>query len=104
MSEQQSTPTAEPTSLEHLVGTVICPTCRVTKGVRCTTRAGKPARETHGRRFEALEQAAGITRHRATVRSQKPGAWWSNGVDRDAEAALLTTYAARALPKPEAHR
>ncbi|APY88191.1 hypothetical protein DCW30_05770 [Streptomyces alfalfae] len=99
-STPQPSPTAEPRTLDDLVATVICPACRVPVGARCVTRAGKPARESHGRRVEALEQAVGITQHRAAVRSQKPEAWWSNGVDRDAEAALLSAYAARTLPRP----
>jgi hypothetical protein len=93
-SPEQHSPAAEPLTYNALVDTVICPECRVAAGARCTTRSGMPAREPHGRRFEALEQAAGITAHRATVRSQRPEAWWSNGVDRDAEAALLASYAA----------
>lgn len=91
---------AHPLTLEDLIDTVICPACHATAGVRCTTRTSKPAREPHGRRFEALEQAVGITQHRATVRSQTPEAWWSNGADRNAEEALLTAYAARALSRP----
>jgi hypothetical protein len=98
----QPSPAAEPLTLEDLIDTVICPACHVTAGARCATRAGKPAREPHGRRFEALEQAVGITQHRATVRSQTSAAWWSTGIDRDAEAALLAAYAARSLPRPAA--
>ncbi|MET9555105.1 hypothetical protein [Streptomyces sp. NPDC006645] len=75
--------------------TVICPTCHVPAGARCITRAGKPARESHGRRFEALEQAAGITEHRATARraQQARGAWPT--LDSKAEDALLAAYADR---------
>ncbi|MEU0170160.1 hypothetical protein ABZ214_32715 [Streptomyces iakyrus] len=79
-----------------LAETVICPTCRVAAGARCVTRAGKPARETHGRRVEALEQAAGITEHRATARREAQArGYTSNGLDHKAEAALLAAYAAR---------
>ncbi|MFI6371027.1 hypothetical protein [Streptomyces sp. NPDC050546] len=87
---------AELPSFEALAVTVACPTCHVSTGARCVTRAGKPAREPHGRRVEALEQAAGITEHRATARrdAQARG-YTSNGLDHKAEAALLTAYAAR---------
>lgn len=80
---------------DNLADTVTCPTCHVPAGARCITRAGKPAREPHGRRFEALEQAAGITRHRATARreQQARGAWPT--LDGKAEGALLVAYAAR---------
>ncbi|MFJ7411601.1 hypothetical protein ACIQWZ_12405 [Streptomyces sp. NPDC098077] len=79
-----------------LADTVICPTCRAAKGARCITRAGKPARETHGRRVEALEQAAGITQHRATAaREAEKRGGWVVALDRKAEDALLTAYAAR---------
>ncbi|MET9923314.1 MULTISPECIES: hypothetical protein [unclassified Streptomyces] len=79
-----------------LAENVICPTCRVAAGARCVTRAGKPARETHGRRVEALEQAAGITQHRATAaREAKKSGGWVVALDRKAEDALLTAYAAR---------
>lgn len=79
-----------------LAETVICPTCHAAKGARCITRAGKPARETHGRRVEALEQAAGITQHRATAaREAENRGGWVVALDRKAEDALLTAYAAR---------
>ena len=97
MSEQPN-PEAETPSHEDLVNTVPCPTCHVGTGARCITRAGKSARDAHGRRYEALEQAAGITQHRAAVRSQTPTAWWSTGIDRKAEESLLAAYAARTLP------
>lgn len=94
-------PAAEPPTIENLVTTVICPTCRVAVGARCVTRTGKPAREPHGRRFEAVEDAAGITQHR---KAQAGDRWWSTGVDRKAEETLLTAYAARLkarlLPRP----
>jgi hypothetical protein len=81
---------------DDLADTVVCPTCHVATGARCITRAGKPARERHGRRVEALEQAAGITQHRATARREAPArGYTSNGLDHKAEAALLTAYAAR---------
>ncbi|ALM38218.1 hypothetical protein [Streptomyces sp. FR-008] len=83
-------------TLDTLADTVACPQCNAPAGARCTTRAGKPARETHGRRFEAVEQAAGITAHRAAARREAEArGGWVVTHDRAAEAALLTTYAAR---------
>ncbi|WP_329148785.1 hypothetical protein OIU91_21260 [Streptomyces sp. NBC_01456] len=83
-------------TLEDLADAVICPECHVAAGVRCITRAGKPAREPHGRRFEAMEQAAGITQHRATARREAQArGYTSTGLDHKAEQALLTAYAAR---------
>ncbi|MEV7654640.1 hypothetical protein AB0O39_10760 [Streptomyces anulatus] len=81
----------------ELITTAICPTCHVAAGARCVTRAGKPAREPHGRRFEAFENAVGITQHRAAVRreAEARGQWWSNGVDVEAEESLLAAYVAR---------
>lgn len=79
---------------EDLAETVICPTCRVGVGARCLTRAGKPAAHPHDRRYEALEQAAGITEHRAAVRRAAP----AHGIvciDRKAEQELLAAYADR---------
>ncbi|MEU5136711.1 hypothetical protein [Streptomyces californicus] len=108
----EQTPTAPTNAFEQgaaglladrvdLAETVICPTCRVAKGARCLTRAGKPARETHGRRVEALEQAAGITEHRATARREAQArGYTSHGLDHKAEAALLTAYAARTGARP----
>ena len=81
----------DPHSLEALADTVICPTCHVGAGARCITRAGRPARDPHGRRFGAVEDAAGITQHR----EGKAREGWVIGLDRKAEAALLTAYAAR---------
>ncbi|MFI2037591.1 hypothetical protein ACH470_23530 [Streptomyces bottropensis] len=82
--------------LDDLADTVICPTCHVAAGARCITRTGKPAREPHGRRFDALKQAAGITQHRATARREAQArGYTSNGLDHKAEAAPLTAYAAR---------
>ncbi|MFF4706659.1 hypothetical protein [Streptomyces sp. NPDC001297] len=94
-------PEAHPTveralSLETLALTVACPTCRVLAGARCVTRAGKPARETHGRRFEAVEDAAGITEHRAAARREAEArGGWVITHDRKAEGDLMTAYAAR---------
>ncbi|MFE5851999.1 hypothetical protein ACFQ61_02065 [Streptomyces sp. NPDC056500] len=86
----------ESTELTDLVSSVTCPTCHVTAGIRCTTRAGKPAREQHGRRFDALDQAAGIAEHRAAARREAEArGGWLVTFDRAAEAALLTAYAAR---------
>ncbi|MFE1332071.1 hypothetical protein [Streptomyces microflavus] len=86
-----------------LAETVICPTCRAAKGARCITRAGKPARETHGRRVEALEQVAGITQHRATAtREAEKRGGWVVALDNKAEAALLTAYAARIAGRAQA--
>lgn len=74
-----------------------CPTCHVTAGAHCITRTGKPAREPHGCRFEALEQAAGITEHRAAARREAEArGGWLVALDPKAEGALLTAYAARA--------
>ena len=75
--------------------TLACPTCHAPAGARCVTRASKPARESHGRRFEALDQAAGITEYRAAVRRkvEARGGWVTT--DRKAEDALLMAYAAR---------
>jgi hypothetical protein len=95
-------PEANPTvaqavaALDDLADTVACPTCHVAAGARCITRAGKPARESHGRRYEALEQAAGITQHRAAARreAEARGGWVAT-LDRKTEDALLTAYAAR---------
>ncbi|WP_326797460.1 hypothetical protein OG946_20235 [Streptomyces sp. NBC_01808] len=88
--------TEDTPSLEDLATTVTCPTCHVPAGARCTTRTGKPARESHGRRFEAVEQAAGITAHRATAdREAQARGDRAPSLDRKAEQALLTAYAAR---------
>ncbi|MFD7068499.1 hypothetical protein ACFV97_14890 [Streptomyces sp. NPDC059913] len=82
--------------LENLAVSLPCPTCHVATGARCVTRASTPARETHGRRFEAVEEAAGITRHRAAEeRAAKARGGWVITYNREAEAALLATYAAR---------
>lgn len=94
--ETPRTPVATQAPAEDLTDTVTCPTCHVPTGARCITRAGKPAREPHGRRFEALEEAAGITQHRATRRREAQArGYTSNGLDHKAEEALLTAYAAR---------
>ncbi|MBT2449464.1 hypothetical protein J7F03_20705 [Streptomyces sp. ISL-43] len=87
---------------EELVTTATCPTCHAPAGSRCITRAGKPAREPHGRRFEALEQAAGITAHRAAARREAEArGGWVAALDRKAEGALLTEYAARLRPSAQ---
>jgi hypothetical protein len=82
---------ADALTRDDLAGTVICPTCHVGVGARCVTRAGKPARDWHGARIEALDQAAGIAHHRATA----PGRELCPGIDHQAEQALLTAYADR---------
>ncbi|MEH0555998.1 zinc finger domain-containing protein [Streptomyces sp. B21-101] len=83
-------------ALDNADMTVPCPQCHAAAGARCTTRAGKPARETHGRRIEALEQAAGITQHRDAIRraAEARGGWLVT-LDREAEGALLAAYVAR---------
>ncbi|MFF0894724.1 hypothetical protein [Streptomyces sp. NPDC003278] len=82
-------------TLDDAVTTVICPQCRVPAGARCVTRAGKPAREAHGRRFDALDDAAGITAHRAAVRREAEAnrRWVTR--DADAENALIAAYVDR---------
>jgi hypothetical protein len=94
---------AQAVDVEALAVTVACPTCHVAAGARCITRAGKPAREQHGRRFEALEQAAGITQHRAAARreAEARGGWVAT-LDRKAEGDLMTAYAARINAAAEA--
>lgn len=79
-----------PVTLEDLAVTIVCLACRAPAGRSCTTRAGKPARYPHGRRFEAVEDAAGITQHRTATGHKAP-----SGFDRAAEEALLASYAAR---------
>jgi len=82
--------------LDTLADTVACPTCHAPAGTRCVTRTGTPARKTHGRRFEAVEEAAGITQHRAAEElAAKARGGWVITYNREAEAALLATYAAR---------
>ncbi|MFF4839246.1 hypothetical protein ACFY2G_04185 [Streptomyces collinus] len=81
--------TTQPTR-DDLADTVICPACRAGRGARCITRSGKPARDWHGRRIDALEQAAGITQRRADdCREMRLG------VNHEAEQELLTAYATR---------
>lgn len=75
-----------------LTTTVICPKCRVGVGARCITKTGKPAGRPHDSRFTAVEQVAGITKHRAE-QAQANNGWVI--VDRKAEQALLVAYAAR---------
>lgn len=97
-------PEAAP-ALGDLADTVACPACHVAAGARCVTRAGKPAREPHSRRFEALEQAAGITQHRATGRHEAQArGYTSYCYDHKAEDALLTAYAARVKTNADADR
>ena len=92
----QPAPAVEFPSSEDLVNTVPCPTCYVGTNTRCITRAGKPAREAHGRRYEALEQMAGITQHRAEARRKAQArGYTSNGYDHKAEQELLRAYGAR---------
>lgn len=79
-------------SIHDLTTTVICPKCHVGVGVRCTTKTGKQAGQPHDSRFKAVEQAAGITRHRAE-QAQACNGWVI--VDHTAEKALLVAYAAR---------
>ncbi|MFB7763621.1 hypothetical protein [Streptomyces xiamenensis] len=78
-------------SLESLAATVICPACHVAAGARCVTRAGKVASYPHGRRIDALADAAGITAHRTA--QDRDG--WTSGIDRMAEQNLLAVYAAQ---------
>ncbi|KUF19577.1 hypothetical protein [Streptomyces silvensis] len=80
---------------DNLADTVICPFCRVGAGVRCITRAGKPARDVHGPRVKALEDAAGITQHRAERFREADARGLAKTLDHKAEAALFATYAAR---------
>lgn len=92
----------EQVTLADLELTVACPACHATAGSRCVTRAGKPAREQHGRRYEALEQAAGVTEHRdAAQREAEARGGWVVALDRKAEDALFQAYAARIQPKAE---
>ncbi|MFF3622353.1 hypothetical protein [Streptomyces sp. NPDC002467] len=80
-------------TLEGLVTSVACPTCHVAAGSRCITRSRKPATTPHSRRYDDLEQAAGITQNRAERRLAANG--HSYGIDRQAEAGLLAAYATR---------
>ncbi|WP_432194735.1 zinc finger domain-containing protein [Streptomyces sp. bgisy027] len=89
--------------LEALAVAVACPMCHAPAGARCTTHASKPAREPHGRRFEAVEDAAGITEHRAAARREAEArGGWVVALDRKAEDALSTAYAARVNAATEA--
>ncbi|WP_327169540.1 hypothetical protein [Streptomyces subrutilus] len=83
-------------TLADLVTTATCPTCHAPAGGRCVTRSGKPAADSHNGRYDAVEQAAGITQNRAALRRSAGG--FSYGIDRQAETALLTAYAARLRP------
>ncbi|MFE3762291.1 hypothetical protein ACFXPI_11060 [Streptomyces sp. NPDC059104] len=86
-------------TLVDLVTTVTCPTCHAPAGSRCVTRTGKPAADSHNGRYDAVEQAAGITQSRADLRRSAGG--FSYGIDRQAEAALLAAYAVRIRPCAE---
>ncbi|MCY0960847.1 hypothetical protein [Streptomyces sp. H27-H5] len=89
-------------TIEDLVTTVTCPQCHVAAGSRCITRAGKPAREPHGRRFDGLEQAAGITEFRAAARREAEArGGWLVTLDGKTEGALLTAYATRLRPRTQ---
>ncbi|APD18582.1 hypothetical protein SEA_PICARD_53 [Streptomyces phage Picard] len=83
----------EPPHRGNLAETVACPACRVGVGAPCITRAGKPARDIHNRRVEALENAAGVTQLRAEMRRANNGL--SIAIDHPAEAKLFAAYAAR---------
>ncbi|NML50557.1 hypothetical protein HHL19_12890 [Streptomyces sp. R302] len=92
------TPTPAPQAAErphrgNLADTVSCPACRVGVGAPCITRAGKPAREIHSRRIEALETAAGITQYRAE--QQRANGGLSYGINHAVESELFAAYAAR---------
>lgn len=79
-----------------LITTVICPKCHVGVGARCITRSGKPAGQPHDSRFDAVEQVAGLTQHRAEQARARNG--WSIR-DHKAEETLLVAYAARVARK-----
>lgn len=80
-----------PVTREDLVGTVACPSCHVGASACCVTRDGKPARHPHDARFNALDEAAGVSQKRAADQRER----LCPGIDHQAEAALLATYAAR---------
>ncbi|MFD9569968.1 hypothetical protein ACFWBI_09000 [Streptomyces sp. NPDC059982] len=89
-------------TLDDLELTVACPTCPATAGNRCITRAGKPARESHGRRDDALRDAAGITgfryKHEQELKARGYTVTWD---DPKGERALMEAYAARVRPAPQ---
>lgn len=89
-------------ALDSLELTVACPQCHATVGNRCITRAGKPARESHGRRDDALRDAAGITgfryKHEQELKARGYTVTWG---DPKGERALLEAYAARVCPAPQ---
>ncbi|MEU6441364.1 hypothetical protein [Streptomyces sp. NPDC047046] len=97
--EEVGTP---PVSLSTLADTVACPACHMAAGHDCVTRAGKRAREPHGARYAAVEQAAGVTEHRdAAAREAKARGTWLT-IDRKAETALLTAYAGQLAARAQA--
>ncbi|MFC8584208.1 hypothetical protein ACFUGD_06585 [Streptomyces sp. NPDC057217] len=91
---------AEPPHRGNLADTVACPACHVGVGAPCITRAGKPAREIHSRRVEALENAAGVTQHRAEQKRANGGLAY--GINHAAESELFAAYAARINPPAQA--
>ncbi|MCX4987140.1 hypothetical protein [Streptomyces sp. NBC_00572] len=84
----------------NLADTVACPACRVGVGAPCITRAGKPAREIHNQRIEALENAAGITQFRAEQKRANGGL--SYGINHAVESELFAAYAARVNARVQA--
>lgn len=99
---QDSQPEVDVT-LDDLELTVACPQCHATVGTRCITRAGKPARASHGRRDDALRDAAGITgfryKHEQELKARGYTVTWD---DPKGERALMEVYAARVRPVPQA--
>lgn len=99
------TPTPAPKVAErphrgNLADTVACPACRVGVGAPCITRAGKPARDIHNRRIEALENAAGITHLRAETKRANNGLFYA--IDNAVESELFAAYAARVNARVQA--
>ncbi|CAL9529715.1 zinc finger domain-containing protein [Streptomyces sp. enrichment culture] len=102
VDNQRAAERAEAATLDNAVTTVACPQCHAAAGTRCTTRTGKPAREPHGRRFGALEDAAGITQHPATERREAEARGkLVVALDRKAEETLLAAYVARINARTE---
>jgi hypothetical protein len=99
-NQPEEAPTAA--TLDDLELTVPCPTCPATAGNRCITRAGKPARESHGRRDDALRDAAGITdfryKHEQELKARGYTVTWG---DPKGERALMEAYATRVRPAPQ---
>ncbi|APD18694.1 hypothetical protein SEA_MOJORITA_53 [Streptomyces phage Mojorita] len=83
----------EPPHRGNLADTVPCPACRVGVGAPCITRAGKPARDIHNRRIDALEDVAGVTQYRAEQKRANGGLFCA--IDHAAESELFAAYAAR---------